>query len=114
LNLVAETLRIEPIYSDYEIELVGQTFDRLGTKPQQRRSFPTADLRTDRARQKPLPAGGTCGFEQKAACSQGAGAAAAHDCKRNTALCHARSLFFAVLRSLETRQNVFWYYNAIF
>ena len=84
LDFGAETVGIQPVDADQEVELVGQAFDRVDGQAQQRRRFTAADLRAHGAGKQPMPAGGAGRFEQGIPGGQGAGAAAANDRNRDT------------------------------
>ena len=84
LDFGAETGGVQPVDSDHEVELVGQTFDRVIGQAQQPRRFTAADLRAHGAGKQPLPACGGGRFEQGIHGGQGAGAAAANDRNRDT------------------------------
>ena len=111
----AEAVGVEPVDADHQVELVGQTFDRMHGKAQQPSRFAAADLRAHGAGKQPMPSCGAGRLEQEVPGGQGAGAAAANDRDRNTRrgchgvclLHHGRSRAAAANMYLSTRMRFF-------
>ena len=83
LDFGAEAVGVQPVDANQEVELVGQTLDRMDGQAEQRRRFTAADLRAQGAGREPIPSGGAGRFEQGIPCGQSAGATAADDCDRD-------------------------------
>ena len=77
-DLGAETVGIEPVDADQQVELIGQAFDRFDGQAEQGGLLAAAVLGTHGSGENPQQAGGTGRFEQEIASGQRAGAAAAH------------------------------------
>ena len=83
LDFGAETMGVEPIDTDEEIEMFRRAFDRAARQTQQGRGFPAADLRTYGPRQQSVPSRRACRFKEEIAGGQRTGAAAAKNCDGN-------------------------------
>ena len=83
LDFGAETVGVQPVDADQQVEPVGQTFDRMDGQAQQPGRFTAADLRAHGAGKQAMPAGGAGRFEQGIPGGQRAGAAAANDRNRD-------------------------------